>query len=62
MLVHPDFLWNTPLASKIKRYESANEALFLSDKEEGVINSIIDNIKSEYNSTIDKFSQDLIIT
>ncbi len=65
MLVHPDFLWNTPLASKIKQYEyfnyATNEALFLSDKEEGVINSIIDNIKSEYNSTIDKFSQDVII-
>lgn len=65
LLIHPDFLWNTSLAKKIKQYEyfgySTNEALFLSDKEESTINGIIDNIKSEYHSNIDKFSQDVII-
>lgn len=65
LFVHPDFLWNTPLAKKIKQYEyfgyAANEALFLSDKEETMMNGIIENIKNEYHSNIDKFSQDVII-
>jgi AraC family transcriptional activator of pobA len=65
LFVHPDFLWNTPLAKKIKAYEyfsySANEALFLSDKEEAIINNIVDNIKQEYNANIDNFSQSIII-
>lgn len=65
LFIHPDFLWNTSLAKKIKQYEyfgyNTNEALFLSDKEETVINSIIDNIRNEYSSNIDKFSQDVII-
>jgi len=66
LFIHPDFLWNTPLAKKIKQYEffgySANEALFLSDKEENTINSIIKNIQDEYHSNIDKFSQDIIVS
>jgi AraC family transcriptional activator of pobA len=37
------------------------EALFLSEKEEGIINGIIQNIQQEYHSNIDKFSQDIII-
>lgn len=65
LLIHPDFLWNTPLAKKIKQYEyfdyAANEALFLSDKEEAMMNGIVDNIRYEYNANIDKFSQDVII-
>lgn len=65
LFIHPDFLWNTALAKKIKQYEffdyAANEALFLSDKEEALINGIVENIKQEYHSTIDKFSQDIII-
>ncbi len=60
LFIHPDFLWNTPLAKKIRQYEyfgyASNEALFLSDKEETLINGIVDNIKQEYHSTIDKFS------
>jgi AraC family transcriptional activator of pobA len=65
LFIHPDFLWNTPLAKKIKQYDyfgyAVNEALFLSDKEETMINGIIDNIRQEYHSQIDKFSQDVII-
>jgi len=65
LFIHPDFLWNTPLAKKIKQYEyfgyASNEALFLSDKEETMMNSIIENIRNEYNANIDKFSQDVII-
>lgn len=66
LLVHPDFLWNTPLAKTIKQYEyfdySVNEALFLSEREELTIASIMQNIEQEYRSNIDKFSQDIIIT
>lgn len=65
LFIHPDFLWNTSLAKKIKQYEyfgySTNEALFLSDKEETIINGIVENIKQEYQSNIDKFSQEVII-
>ncbi len=66
MLIHPDFLWNTPLAKTIKQYEyfdySVNEALFLSEKEEETIIGIMKNIQHEYNSNIDNFSQDIIIS
>jgi AraC family transcriptional regulator, transcriptional activator of pobA len=65
LLVHPDFLWNTSLAKTIRKYEffnySVHEALFLSDKEENIIIGLLQNIKQEYHSNIDKFSQDLII-
>lgn len=65
LLIHPDFLWNTSLAKKIKDYEyfgySANEALHLSEKEEETITDIIQSMLHEYRSNIDKFSQDVII-
>ncbi|HEY6901277.1 MAG TPA: helix-turn-helix transcriptional regulator, partial [Puia sp.] len=41
---------------------SANEALFLSDKERKTIFTIFENIKEELNNTIDDFSQDLMIS
>ena len=66
LLVHPDFLWNTSLAKKIKKYNffhySVNESLFLSQKEELTINGIVNNIEQEYLSNIDKFSFDIIIS
>jgi AraC family transcriptional activator of pobA len=66
LLIHPDFLWHTPLAKAIKNYEyfdySVNEALFLSEKEENVINNIVENIHQEYHSNIDTFSQNIIIS
>ncbi len=65
LLIHPDFLWNTPLAKKIKQYDffdyDVNEALFLSEKEEAIIVGIVQIVKQEYCSSIDKFSQDIII-
>jgi AraC family transcriptional activator of pobA len=66
ILIHPDFLWNTTLAKTIKQYEyfgySVNEALYLSAREEKKIIGIIKNIQQEYDSNIDKFSQDIIIS
>lgn len=65
LLMHPDFLWNTPLAKNIHLYEyfdyAVHEALFLSDKEEATLQTIIQHIQQEYTSTIDKFSQNIII-
>ncbi len=65
ILIHPDFLWNTPLAKKIKQYEyfdySVNEALHMSEKEEVTITGIVQNMEQEYHNSIDKFSQDVMI-
>ncbi len=64
--IHPDFIWNTALAKTIKGYEfwdySLHESLFVSAKEEAVLNSIILNIQQEYNANIDKFSKQIIIS
>jgi len=66
LLIHPDFIWNTALAKAMKQYEyfdySVNEALFLSEKEEIIVNNIIQNIQQEYHSNIDTFSQQIIIS
>ncbi len=66
LYIHPDFLWNTPLAGGIKKYEyfnySVNEALYLSEKEEDTIISLMQNIQKEYFANTDKFSQDIIIS
>jgi AraC family transcriptional activator of pobA len=66
LLIHPDFFWNTSLAKTISRYEyfdySVNEALFLSEKEENILNGIVENIREEYHSNIDKYSRKIIIS
>ncbi|EPG66479.1 DNA-binding helix-turn-helix protein [Leptospira wolffii serovar Khorat str. Khorat-H2] len=66
LLIHPDFIWNTGLAKNIRKYEffdySVNEALFLSEKEETALNQIVGNIRQEYHSNIDSFSQNIIIS
>jgi len=65
LLIHPDFLWNTSLVKSIKQYGyfsySVHEALFLSEKEETTIVSIMQNMIQEYQANIDKFSQPLIL-
>jgi AraC-like DNA-binding protein len=65
VLIHPDFLWSTPLAKKIRQYEyfsyQVNEALHLSEKEEVLVADIIQKIEHEYNTHIDKYSQDVIV-
>ncbi len=66
LLVHPDFLWNMPLAGTIKHYDfwdySVNEALFLSDREEALLVNIIQNIQQECPLNIDKFSKSIIVS
>lgn len=65
ILIHPDFLWNTPLAKTIKQCEFFNysvyEALHLSDKEKMMLTAIAQNIEQEYHANIDRFSQSVII-
>lgn len=64
LLIHPDFLWNTPLAKSIRRYDffdyAVHEALFLSEKEESLLRDLIRIIEQEYRSNIDQFSKDII--
>lgn len=66
LLVHADFLWNTALANRIRQYEyfgyTVSEALFLSDKEEKTVHGIVGNIRQEYHSNIDQFSQNIIVS
>ena len=65
LLIHPDFLWNAPIAKTIRQYDyfdySVHEALFLSEKEEATMVGIMKNIQYEYHSNIDKFSQQVMI-
>lgn len=66
LLIHPDFLRNYPLAKNISNYGffsySANEALYLSEKEKITISEVFEHILQELNSRIDDFSQDVIIS
>lgn len=65
LFIHPDFLLDNPLATKIKQYNffsySVNEALHLSDKEIQIILSIFKIIEDELNERIDEFSQNVVI-
>ena len=65
LLIHPDFLWNTSLAKKIRQYEffsyNVTEALHLSEKEENLVTGIMEQISEEYHSRIDQLSQSVIV-
>ena len=66
LLIHPDFIRQYPLAGKIENYGffsyNINEALHLSPKEEEIIVRITNDIRTEYQQTIDGFSQDVIVS
>lgn len=66
LVVHPDFIRNYPLFKTIKDYGyfsyAVNEALHLSEKEEAMVTSIMQNIEQEYRSVIDTYSQDVIVS
>ena len=66
IMIHPDFLFNTPLEKTIHRYKffdySLSEALNISEKEELILTGVIENIEQEYHSNIDKFSQEIIVS
>jgi AraC family transcriptional activator of pobA len=66
LLIHPDFLRNYALDSKIKNYGffsyAVKESLHLSDKEKTIIAAIFKNIGEELETSIDDFSQDVLIS
>ncbi|REA60970.1 AraC family transcriptional regulator [Dyadobacter luteus] len=66
LLIHPDFLWNHPLAKKIRQYGffyyTTNEALHLSESERDTIISVFEMIGNELKGRIDDFSQQIIIS
>ncbi len=66
LFIHKNFIWNTSLTKTIKDYEFFNyaisEALFLSEKEEQIIDSIFQNINNEIDANIDGYSQKIIIS
>jgi len=63
---HPELIRNTSLATKIDEYSfflySENEALHLSEQEKDVLFSIFTQIEKEYNTNIDHYSHDLLIS
>jgi len=66
LIIHPDFLQQHSLIKKIKEFGffsyATNEALFLSDNEEQILLALLKSIEQEYNSTIDSFSQHVILS
>jgi AraC-like DNA-binding protein len=67
LYIHPDFIWNTPLAKTIQQYDfwdySLKENLFLSAREEATIQHLLLAIEQEYASAvIDRFSKPIIVS
>lgn len=66
LLFHPDFIRNHPLGKNIKDYGffsySLAEALHLSDQEKEIIMGIFKHMDHELKSSIDIFSQDVVVT
>jgi len=63
---HPELIRNTALGKKIHEYSfflySENEALHLSEQEKQTLLSILKQMENEYNTNIDHYSHDLIIS
>jgi len=66
LVFHPDLIRKYGLGKKINDYNffsySANEALHLSEDEERMIEKIMQDIRNEYEQSIDAFSQDVIVS
>lgn len=66
LVVHPDFLRNSALGTKIKEYGffsyAVHEALHLSDREEEMINNLMQNVEREYDLMTDSFSHDVMLS
>ena len=66
LMFHPDLIRNYGLARHIKTFGffayEVNEALHLSDKEETMIDTIFRNMLMEYQSPIDTYSQDVMVS
>lgn len=66
LLIHPDFIRNYSISTRIKSFGffsyAANEGLFVSDKERQTLLSVFENIQEELNTSIDEFSQDVMVS
>lgn len=66
LIVHPDFFQNYPLATTIRSYGffsyAVHEGLYLSETEERLVTDMMNNIRREIVSSIDSFTQDLIVS
>jgi AraC-like DNA-binding protein len=63
---HPELIRNTPLGKKLNEYSffsyAENEALHLSEQEKQTLISILKQMENEYNTNIDHYSHDLIVS
>ena len=66
LVFHPDLLTKYPLGKKMAGYGffayDVHEALHLSEREEQVLDTLLQSIRREYEHPIDAFSQDVIIS
>lgn len=64
LMFHPDLIYKTPLASKIKEYGffdySQMEALHLSADERRIFTQCLDRIKDEIEHTVDKHTAEIV--
>ena len=66
VVFHPDLLTKFPLGKKITDYGffsyDVHEALHLSEREEQMLDTVLQSIRCEYEYPIDLFSQDVIVS
>lgn len=66
LMFHPDLLYGTPLARKIKDYSffsyDSNEALHMSDRERHIILNCFHDIREELEHPLDKHSKQIIVS
>lgn len=66
LVFHPDFLYSNPLAKKITDYGffdyATNEALHLSEAEDQIISSLMQNLQREIDAMIDNYTQDVVVS
>ncbi len=66
LFIHPDLLYGTDLGKKMHQYSffnyEVNEALHISEEESKIIKDCVDKIAREYNQSIDKHTQSVIVS
>jgi hypothetical protein len=66
LFIHPDLLHGTDLGKKIHQYSffnyEVNEALHISEEESKIIKDCVDKIAREYNQSIDRHTQGLMVS
>ncbi|MEN2435855.1 AraC family transcriptional regulator [Weeksellaceae bacterium A-14] len=66
LVIHPDFLKGFPLDHKIKNYDffsyKASEALHLSEEEEQIITSLMQDVNKEIKGPMDRFTHEIIVS